>query len=76
MLCSDLQFVFDESNHSSVPISHIREYIDVEAQVRKARQAGEAIDYLTFVSDAHFHMEEFTIANDDSGKILYTSVES
>jgi hypothetical protein len=32
--------------------------------------------HLTFVSDAHFHMEEFTITNDDNGKVLYTSVES
>ena len=32
--------------------------------------------HLTFVSDAHFHIEEFTITNDDNGKILFSSIES
>ncbi len=32
--------------------------------------------HLTFVSDGHFHIEEFTITNDDNGKILFSSVES
>jgi len=32
--------------------------------------------HLTFVSDAQFHMEEFTITNDDNGRELFTSVES
>jgi len=32
--------------------------------------------HLTFVSDSHFHIEEFTITNDDNGKILFSSVES
>lgn len=31
--------------------------------------------HLTFVSDGHFHMEEFTIINDDNGKVLFSSVE-
>ena len=32
--------------------------------------------HLTFVSDAHFHMEEFSITNDDNGKVLFSSIES
>ncbi len=32
--------------------------------------------HLTFVSDGHFHVEEFSITNDDNGKVLYTSIES
>ncbi|MCF7849553.1 MAG: Rne/Rng family ribonuclease [Kiritimatiellales bacterium] len=32
--------------------------------------------HLTFVSDAHFHMEEFSITNDDNGKVLFTSVDT
>jgi len=32
--------------------------------------------HLTFVSDAHFHMEEFSITNDDNGKVLFSSVDS
>ena len=31
--------------------------------------------HLTFVSDSHFHMEEFTITNDDNGRVLFSSVE-
>ena len=31
--------------------------------------------HLTFVSDSHFHMEEFSITNDDNGKVLFTSIE-
>jgi len=32
--------------------------------------------HLTFVSDSHFHMEEFSITNDDNGKVLFTSIEA
>jgi len=32
--------------------------------------------HLTFVSDSHFHMEEFTITNDETGQQLFTSVEN
>ena len=32
--------------------------------------------HLTFVSDSHFHIEEFTITNDDNGRILFSSIES
>ena len=32
--------------------------------------------HLTFVSDPHFHMEEFTITNDESNKVIYSSVEN
>ena len=32
--------------------------------------------HLTFVSDGHFHIEEFNITNDDNGKVLFTSIES
>jgi ribonuclease G len=32
--------------------------------------------HLTFVSDGHFHIEEFSITNDDNGKILFSSIES
>jgi ribonuclease G len=32
--------------------------------------------HLTFVSDSHFHVEEFTITNDDNGKVLFSSIES
>jgi ribonuclease G len=31
--------------------------------------------HLTFVSDAHYHMEEFSIINEDTGKVIYSSVE-
>ena len=31
--------------------------------------------HITFVSDGHFHIEEFTITNDDNGKVLFTSAE-
>jgi hypothetical protein len=32
--------------------------------------------HLTFVSDPHFHMEEFTITNEQSGQTVYSSVEA
>lgn len=32
--------------------------------------------HLTFVSDPHFHMEEFTITNDQIKQVVYSSVES
>jgi ribonuclease G len=32
--------------------------------------------HLTFVSDPHFHMEEFTITNESSKKVVYSSVEN
>ncbi|MFC1467557.1 ribonuclease E/G [Verrucomicrobiota bacterium] len=31
--------------------------------------------HLTFVADPHFHMEEFTIASEDNGKVLYKTAE-
>lgn len=31
--------------------------------------------HLTFVADPHFHMEEFTIANEGDGKVLYKTAE-
>jgi len=32
--------------------------------------------HLTFVSDSHYHMEEFSITNEETGKILFSSMES
>ena len=32
--------------------------------------------HLTFVSDPHFHMEEFSITNEESQKIVYSSIEN
>ena len=32
--------------------------------------------HLTFVSDAHFHMEEFTITNDQTAQVVYSSVDN
>lgn len=32
--------------------------------------------HLTFVSDPHYHVEEFTITNEQTGKVVYSSVES
>lgn len=32
--------------------------------------------HLTFVSDPHFHMEEFTITNDQTNQVVYSSVEN
>ena len=32
--------------------------------------------HLTFVSDPHFHMEEFTITNEQTHKVVYSSVEN
>ncbi len=31
--------------------------------------------HLTFVSDPHFHMEEFSITNEEKGKVVYSSVD-
>ena len=32
--------------------------------------------HLTFVADSHFHMEEFSITNDQTNKVIYSSVEN
>ncbi|MBI9020488.1 MAG: Rne/Rng family ribonuclease [Verrucomicrobia bacterium] len=32
--------------------------------------------HLTFVADAHYHMEEFSIINEENGHIVYSSVEN
>lgn len=32
--------------------------------------------HLTFMSDPHFHMEEFTITNEETKKVIYSSVEN
>jgi hypothetical protein len=32
--------------------------------------------HLTFVSDPHFHMEEFTITNEQTAQVVYSSVDN
>ena len=31
--------------------------------------------HLTFVADHHFHMDEFSITNEENGRIVFSSVE-
>ena len=32
--------------------------------------------HLTFVADGHFHMEEFTITNEENNRVVYASTDT